>query len=294
MRATRPAEQALRLAAARPYVCHACLRRQFHTSPLRPAADEPWHVRLKNTIFGTEQTKQAEKSRDEKQKRRLEELAADENSGGVETKTDKHGRAYEIAALVDPSVDTTYVQATTGKGLEMVGGEEWVRKRADRGERYVGFAPKSRVQFEKEGWAGLLHWVTVEVLALRQAGRNIEEVCWPRIGDGVPAWAQTRKAVVGVNEQGVVTVTFPSKASEEKVLGAIPREMGDQSQSQSQSQGPPAPALSGQMRRNLAESKGEGEDNAWMKTPLRDPAVKLAVRFLLLCPTHIVTPTPTH
>ena len=283
MRATRTAEQALRLATSTPsqqYICRACraqAARQFHTS--RPLlADEPFYKRLQRTLFGSKESRDAEKQRDEKQQRRVEELAERDNQGALETKTDKHGRTYEVAAIVDPTVNKEYVQSSTWDGLEQVGSEAWVQQRADRGEQYVGFMPKKRVELDSTQWAMLLHHVTVEALVLQKAGRDVEQVCWPR-GEGSHGWMYTRGARVQPSVNGGVTVGFTQAEAEGLILQAIPLEAAE-------GQTLDEAALFGEVEGAVADgSSAEGESGkkngflppAWMDVSLHDPRLKMAV-----------------
>ncbi|KAK5128418.1 hypothetical protein LTR85_003086 [Meristemomyces frigidus] len=278
MRATRPAEQALRLATSRPtkqYVCRACraqAARQFTTSSSR-FADEPFYRRLQKTLFGSKESKEAEQSREEKQKRRIEELAERDDGAELETKTDKHGRQYEIAAIIDPTVNKDYVQSTTWSGLESVGSEEWVKKRADQGEPYIGFAPRKRMELSNERWVMLLQHITVEALVLQKAQRDVEAVCWPR-GSSVTSWAHTRRATIQPSVDGGVTVSFAQPEAEQEILQAIPLELPqDRTQSEEAISQHLQPAVAGSQ-----ESKQKGSmAPAWMDVSLQDSALKMAI-----------------
>lgn len=142
MRNVRAASQALRLASESPrqqYVCRACLAqasRQFHTSP-NSRAEQPWWKRLQDSVFGSEQSKKAETSREEKRKKKLEEVAQ-RGKGELETKVGTGGKEYVIAEVVDTYTHKDYVLSQTWDQLESIGSEEWVRKRADMGEQYQG------------------------------------------------------------------------------------------------------------------------------------------------------------
>lgn len=49
------------------------------------------------------------------------------------------GKDYEVAAVVDESLNKEYVPATTWEGLERIGSEAWVRRGRDGGEMYYGY-----------------------------------------------------------------------------------------------------------------------------------------------------------
>lgn len=137
-------EQALRLlvnTAGQPFVCRSCrvqAIRQFHTSPVA-AAQLPFYKRIQETLFGTKESKAADKQREEKQQKKYEDLAQREDAlSDLEIRTDSKGREYEVAALVDSTINKDYVPAADWKGLESVGSKQWVRERADTGDVYTG------------------------------------------------------------------------------------------------------------------------------------------------------------
>lgn len=149
----RTAERALTLIASsssssttpsQQYICRTCrqhaLRRTLHTiSPLR--AEESFLTRIRQSVFGSKESKDAGRKREEARQQRVEELSTqpeEERSGQVIV--DRQGREWEVAALVDESLNKDYVPATTWEGLKRIGGEKWVRQRADSGERYHGYA----------------------------------------------------------------------------------------------------------------------------------------------------------
>ncbi|KAK4620000.1 hypothetical protein CLAFUW4_11266 [Fulvia fulva] len=181
MRHLRPAQQALRLAAEslqQPYVCRACLAqaRSIHTTSPRFAGvqdDEPFWKRMRKNLFGSKEATHADKSREEKRKRRLEE----QPRTGPVTKTDTKGRVWEVAEVVDPTTHSNYVVSNTWQGLESVGSEEWVRRRADGGEQYQGFMAQKKLQLTNAQWQKLLRQIAVEVFSLQKQGRNVLEVC---------------------------------------------------------------------------------------------------------------------
>jgi hypothetical protein len=136
-------EQALRLALTRPaaasrpsqYVCRACVR-QYHPSPAF-RAELPFWKRMTNSLFGSTEQNAAAEKRDEAHQNRLNELA-EQGGGKTETFVDDQGREWTIAAVVDPSINKEYVQAQRWDGLEWVGSKEWIARRSDAGETYIG------------------------------------------------------------------------------------------------------------------------------------------------------------
>ena len=143
MRRAQTAQQLLKLTTANPvsqqYICRTCLAqvaRQIHTSTPRNA-ELPFGQRMRNLIFGSGEAQAADESRERARKRRLDEISAGERNASA-VKTDKQGREYQIAAVVDPSINPAYVPADTWQGLEFIGSEQWVKARADKGEEFTG------------------------------------------------------------------------------------------------------------------------------------------------------------
>ncbi|KAF2772855.1 hypothetical protein EJ03DRAFT_371763 [Teratosphaeria nubilosa] len=279
MSSTRTAERALRLAPAvspqQAYVCRACRRhaaRQFSTARAA-AAEKPFYARWRDILFGSDQSRAAAKSREEKTKRRLGEAAA-RAPGELEKKRDKWGREYEVPALIDPSTHKDYVQAQTWDGLEMVGGVEWVKARADRGEPYRGFVRDTRAEMSDTQWRTLLHHITVEALVLQKAGRVAGEICNPRAEDS-KNWMHTKSATVQPSVDGGVTVSFAQAEVEEQIAKGI---IEDDPEGQPQHNND----LRLELKRALAASQNDGiaEDSAistWTDITLQDPSLKLAI-----------------
>lgn len=144
MRNARVAGRALSLAtesAHRPYVCRACLaqaNRQLSTSSRSAAAAEPFYQRIQKSLFGrSEESKEEEEKREEARKERLID-AVEADSVRVRQVTLRNGLVYDVAARVDPTTHSDYIVSRDWTGLQKVGGEKWVKQRADQGEVYTG------------------------------------------------------------------------------------------------------------------------------------------------------------
>lgn len=138
MRHARVAGQALKLAAEparQPYICRACAR-QFSSTPSN-AAEVPFWRQVTRSIFGDKKSEQAAASRDEKQQKKVEEVAKSVPKE-LEKQVDSRGNVYEVARIIAKSTHSDYEPAQTWDGLERVGSEQWVRQRADGGEKYSG------------------------------------------------------------------------------------------------------------------------------------------------------------
>jgi hypothetical protein len=94
---------------------------------------------MRKTLFGSKEQKDADRRREEKIQKKIEELRARGEQKEEPTAVgEKAGRFYKVAAFVDPAINKDYVVATTWDGLESIGSEEWVKAKKDRGEQYVG------------------------------------------------------------------------------------------------------------------------------------------------------------
>lgn len=116
--------------------------RPFHTTRLLAAEEKlPWHKRIQQTLFGRDEKVDHQQIREDKRRARAEAQAAAEEEEAAEARVvvdRRTGREYRVADVVDAGVDRGYVAASDWKELERVGGEEWVRRRADGGEAFVG------------------------------------------------------------------------------------------------------------------------------------------------------------
>ena len=142
MSRVRGIEQALRLfthVTRQQYVCRTCRAhalRQFHTSP-SSRAEVPFLKRIQQTLFGSKESKEAEQKREDEAQKKTKELARRDASG---RKTKKIGaRTYDVAPVVDPSVNKDYVPSTTWDNLEHIGSRQYAKAKADRGEKYIGY-----------------------------------------------------------------------------------------------------------------------------------------------------------
>ncbi|KAM0721116.1 hypothetical protein Q7P37_003402 [Cladosporium fusiforme] len=224
-------EQALRLALTQPtlsaqsqFVCRACIR-QYHPTPAF-RAELPFWKRMQQSIFGSPEKKAASEKRDEAHQKLLQEIA---DQGGAEKQQpyfDDQGREWQIAAVVDPSINEKYVQAQRWDGLEWVGSKEWVALSKDAGEAYVGFNPRRKLDFSAAEWRRVVHHVAVEVLALAQAERDVNAVYTER-DVNVEDWM--RSARVQIKEvDGAIELQFPTEESRDAILKAVPQSLAEE------------------------------------------------------------------
>ena len=137
----RDAELALRLAthaSRQQYVCRTCRAqagRQFHTSNRRPFIN-----RIRESLFGSKESKEVEKKRADKVQAKIDEQARrDATNAGLETRKGRGDRKYEVAAIVDTSINPEYIMSANWDGLRRIGSEKWIKERADPGVKYVGY-----------------------------------------------------------------------------------------------------------------------------------------------------------
>nr|OQO20166.1 hypothetical protein B0A51_13362 [Rachicladosporium sp. CCFEE 5018] len=172
-------QQALRSAvqpATSGYVCLACRaqsQRQFSVSRRSHEEQLPFFKRLTKSIFGDEKSREASKKREDATRKRAEETVAT-GSVDYEQWVDDKGREWQRAAVVDPSINKDYKQSSDWAGLEMIGGEQWVRDRRDGGEQYIAFNPRRKTELTNAGWSNLLRHVLVEVMVAKQASLDLD------------------------------------------------------------------------------------------------------------------------
>lgn len=150
------------------------------------------------------------------------------------------------------------------------------------------FSPSTKMQLTDETWKRLLRNVAVEVLALRRAGRNIDQACYP--GPNHRGWRSTQDISIAIEDDGVSLIPTRNHAIE-RVLEGIPKPAQEASQSTAQILLAEAP---GAAARSIPQ-----EEDAWMNLPLSDPAIKLTVSctfpsLLLLTITNTLPDPQTH
>lgn len=76
-------------------------------------------------------------------------------------------------------------------------------------------------------WQRVLHHVTVEVLALAQAGRDVSAVYTERAVN-LEDWQRTLNVLVKVQKKGAVELQLPKDDSFEQILKAIPESLAEE------------------------------------------------------------------
>ena len=121
------------------------------------------------------------------------------------------------------------------------------------------FTSQKTPQLSNELWHCLLHNVVTEVMVLQKAGRDVNQVWYPR-GDNGNTYAHTARidAFSGTEDSA-----NPSEV-ETKILGAISEQL----------EGSNTPSGSQDLLKGVARKL---PDTPWLETRLDDPNVKLAV-----------------
>ncbi|WPH02832.1 Hypothetical protein R9X50_00570000 [Acrodontium crateriforme] len=279
MRTARTAERALRLVVDGPraqYVCQSCrlhAARQFSTTS-RHAVEMPWLKQMQQNLFGSKESRESDKIREEKQQKKI----ADDNKEGISTApyetTVKGDQVYRVARLIDPSSNKDYIPAENWNRLERVGSEAWVKKRADKGEKYTGFLPRKPVELDNAQWQLLLKNVVVEVLTLAKNHRDVGQVVY-RTHPGQLSVKHSQDVKIKLDQDGeAATVEFFGKLTEESILSHLSRELPEDLASTNGRK----LALLENLRRGVAEEPAEtAETMEWMNLRLENAEAKFYI-----------------
>jgi hypothetical protein len=93
---------------------------------------------MRDSLFGSKEDKAVAEKREKDEHQKRVQGFSEEGRGKTEKYIDDQGREWTIAAVVDPSSNKEYVQAQRWDGLQWVGSKEWVARKSDAGETYVG------------------------------------------------------------------------------------------------------------------------------------------------------------
>jgi hypothetical protein len=138
--------------------------------------------------------------------------------------------------------------------------------------------PPQRTNLTDGQLSKLLHHIAVEVLALQQAGRDLNQVCLTRSASQ-DNWRFTRYATITLGDNGDAALAFNSEEAESLILRAIPkqdlRRREDRRINNRTATLPPASDLAQVLVGDL--SQYPENSNSWMSMKLRDMGLKLAV-----------------
>lgn len=129
------------------------------------------------------------------------------------------------------------------------------------------FLTRKQTQLTDAQLQKLLHHISVEVLALKSAGRDVLEVCNARRDGG----AQRTTNVTILAENGVPTLKFENDADEQAVLSAIEELVEPESEPVSEK------SLLYELRNATTSTAEHTATPSWMSFELGDPKMKLAV-----------------
>lgn len=89
------------------------------------------------------------------------------------------------------------------------------------------FNPRRKLELKPHHWQRVLHHVTVEVLALAQAGRDVSAVYTERAVN-LEDWQRTLNVLIKVQKKGAVELHLPKDDSLEQILKAIPQSLAEE------------------------------------------------------------------
>jgi hypothetical protein len=163
------------------------------------------------------------------------------------------------------------------------------------------FKPRRKLELIEEDWRRVLHHVTVEVLALAQAGRDVNAVYTER-AVRLEDWKRTANVLVKQTD-GATELQLPTSESLEPILKAMPQSLAEEivkaaenaEMAQTEDGAEELHSdVSAQQNVDAKEIDAEEKatmraikqaiyqtrtitDTQWLWTPLTDPAIKLAV-----------------
>jgi len=181
---------------------------------------------MRDSLFGSKEDKAVAEKREKDEHQKRVQGFSEEGHGKTEKYIDDQGREWTIAAVVDPSSNKEYVQAQRWDGLQWVGSKEWVARKSDAGETYVGFNPRRKLELSPEEWRRVLHHVTVEILALAQAGRDVNAVYTER-AVRMEDWKRTANVMIKQTD-GAIELQLPTNESLESILKAMPQSLAEE------------------------------------------------------------------
>ena len=158
------------------------------------------------------------------------------------------------------------------------------------------------MELSSERWQRLLHHVTVEVLALAQAGRDVNAVYTER-AVRLEDWERTASVKVKQTD-GAIELQLPTSETLELILKAMPQSLAEEimkaaeNAEMAQAEEGAEEVLSEESAQQSVDAKEidaeekatmrairsatyktlmNFDDQEWLRTPLTDPAMKLAV-----------------
>jgi hypothetical protein len=175
------------------------------------------------------------------------------------------------------------------------------------------FNPRRKLDLDPDEWRRVLHHVTVEVLALAQAGRDVNALYTERAVNRED-WERTARVQVKVKKNGEAELHFSTAEAKDLILKAMPQSLAEEivkaagnaeatPKSAEEESTEDASALYASLKQaDMAEKitmswikravkattvyterlLPAAIDNEWMRTPLTDPTMKLAVSALLV------------
>lgn len=159
------------------------------------------------------------------------------------------------------------------------------------------FKPRRKLELDSAAWRRVLHHVTVEVLTLAQAGRDVNAVYTERAVKKED-WQRTSRVQIK-QKDGAIELQFPTNENIDMILKAMPQSLAEEivkaAENAESEEGaePTAPEVAQQevdakhldaeekstmrMIKALANSTNSGVDKEWLEVSIADPVIKLAV-----------------
>jgi hypothetical protein len=118
------------------------------------------------------------------------------------------------------------------------------------------FNPRRKLELRPEHWQRVLHHVTIEVLALAQAGRDVSAVYTER-PVRMEDWKRTKGVDVKVNNTEV-ELLLPTDDTLEQIVKAVPESLAEEIiLAAENSEAIPEPVTEGELAEELAEESAE-------------------------------------
>lgn len=161
------------------------------------------------------------------------------------------------------------------------------------------FKPRRKLELDSAAWRRVLHHVTVEVLTLAQAGRDVNAVYTERAVKKED-WQRTSRVQIK-QKDGAIELQFPTNENIDMILKAMPQSLAEEivkaaenAEAKSEEGAEPTASEVAQqevdakqidaeekstlrMIKALANSTNSGVDKEWLDVSIADPVIKLAV-----------------
>lgn len=95
---------------------------------------------MRDTLFSGKKDEAEQKWEEDAAERKMEMARQYDASRPMKQRPSRDNtQMYNVAPVVDPTVNKEYIPATTWDGLQSMGGRQWVKAKKDGGEVYKGY-----------------------------------------------------------------------------------------------------------------------------------------------------------